>query len=150
MQKILTAGFHKIPYQIKLEYDYEISDTCTLKLIDTDINEEIGYIKYCEEEYEEISSIEKINELIMDYYPMNLQYFYINEEYRLMGFGNLLLSYFVNNIVIDKPCILLKAAYNVCNEKLKELLNEKVLPMFYEKFGFQQYKNSNWYLLNFD
>lgn len=79
---------------------------------------------------------------------MNLQYLYINEEYRLMGFGNLLLSYFVNNIVIDKECILLKSAYNV-DLKFKELLNEEVLPIFYSKFGFKQYKNTNYYLLNF-
>ncbi len=80
---------------------------------------------------------------------MVLKQIYINDEYKLMGFGNLLMQYFVNQIVIDNICLLLKSSFSV-NSKLKEKLDEEVLPKFYEKFGFKQYENSNWYLLNFD
>ena len=43
----------------------------------------------------------------------------------------------------------MKSAFGV-NANLNSELNDNVLPMFYKKFGFKQYKNSNWYLLNFD
>lgn len=153
MEKILQQGIHKkIPYQIKfIDNNFDFDEYLKIILIDIENNEEIGHITYTINSYSDSYNRDFdgiIVDIIDEISPMCIEYFYINPLYRLSGFGKLLFSYFVNNIILDNPCILLKASYGV-NKELQKELDEFILPKFYESYGFKQIEsNHNYYGIN--
>ena len=90
----------------------------------------------------------EVANIVDEYEPICLEYLVVEPKYRLKGIGKLLLQTFINYIVQDNTCILLKALFGVSKE-LQEKLDTDVLPKFYESFGFKQIEpNHNYYVLN--
>lgn len=151
MSKILQEGIFKgIEYQLKFEDTYSLQDdTYKIILIDTFEDEEIGHITFRYETFADDYKYEdNVIDVVDEYMPMCLEYLYINEDYRLLGFGKFLLAYFVNMIIVDKPCILLKASYGIPSY-LQEKMDNEILPKFYESFGFKKLKGTgNYYAIN--
>lgn len=88
-------------------------------------------VEYCDDNFDSIVYIEQI---------------LIGEKYRGNGFGTKLLKYFCDEILptlnVD-ICVLYKSAFNVPDN---DFYNNEVLPKFYNKFGFEEYDFTNYFI----
>lgn len=133
--------------EFELQKPTETDDSYYLRLYDEDYNLvgslEYRYLVDLEDELDDDEVINYLEELQSD----NVIYLYrvhIEAEYRGNGYGNLLMEYFINNL-IDCPTVLYKSAYNV-DVYQKEFYNTVLLPSFYEKFGFYSVMSTDYYL----
>ncbi len=129
----------------------ELDEMWKLIVYDIKTNLEAGHITFLLKTYPGMYDYNTdgfVAEIVDNFEPMCLEYLVVEPEYRLKGLGKFLLSTFINYIVQDNICILLKASFGV-NKQLQELLDNKVLPKFYESFGFKKIEPShNYYVLN--
>ena len=144
--------YNGIKIKITKICDYNYDDSIKLIFKDIENNSEIGYIVFKEHNYdyefsENYDGIE-ITNIVEEYEPMSIDYIEIYENYKQQGFGTFIMNYFVKKFMKDNVCILLKCAFGITDESVKQFMNNYLLLEFYKKFGFVQLPNSNYMVAN--
>lgn len=132
--------------RFEIEYPTELDDCHYLKMYDDD-DDLIGSLSYeFMTDYVELifDDSEEVSEYVSNNFDsiIYLSRLNIQPEYRGEGFGNILMKYFVDNLMTE-PTILYKSAFAVQDY---ELYNKIILPKFYNKFGFEKLFDTDYYL----
>lgn len=133
------------------QYDNTVTDCIKIQAIYD--GKEIGHLTLTEQ-YDDVEySAEFEGQIINDYINQlldehlmfySLDYLKVNDSYKRIGIANKLLEYFQEHYG-NKPTVLLVSAYDIFDERIKKLMNSKILPELYKKYGFKQIGNTNYY-----
>ena len=132
-----------------LEYRDELTDD--IRLSAQIEGKEVGHILLHEEfdsdnyskEFEGKEVAEFVENLLDEYESFyTLSYLHVYRNYRGNGIAEKLLKHFVENFS-DKPTVLYISSYDT---DIKELMNSKILPQCYKKYGFIQLYGTGFYI----
>lgn len=133
------------------QYDSNLTDRIIIHAIYD--GKEVGHLTLTEQyddveynaEFEGQVVNDCVNQLLDDNLMFySLDYLKVNDGYKRMGIANKLLEYFQEHYG-NKPTVLLISAYDIFDSRIKKLMNSKILPELYKKYGFKQIGNTNYY-----
>lgn len=144
--------FNDIPIKVVKINNVDLDDSTKLNFINTQDNSKIGYIifnktNYIDSYMEEYEGIEICN-IVEEYEPMSLEYIEVYDRYKNNGFGGFMMQYFVDNYMKQNVCILLRCAFGISDESMKNFMTNHLLIKFYEKYGFVEIPNTQYMVAN--